>query len=398
MSLPLLAFAANAPLPAQSTAADAAAAAPATKRAKHTDPSIAGSEPVRLAAQALLVDSVRVGEDIIAVGERGTIVRGAGASWRQVAAIPTRASLTAAHAVDREIWVVGHDGVILHSGDAGLTWQRQRVDAWDAESADPQSGVPLLDVLFLDAQHGFAVGAYSLFLETRDGGKTWTRRSLLAGSPGLADAPEDSGEVVAEVDDAADAVAAEDADAESPTAPEDEADAENETWNFSADELDLEQESDPHLNAIARTGSGGLIIASERGTAFRSRDRGVTWQRLKLPYAGSMFGALGFDGDHALLFGLRGNVLETQDLGDTWQVVDSGVEASLMGGSATGDGGALVVGANGVMLRRGNASQAFEVLRYRTQEGESPILAGVITDARGGIVVLGERGIAPFRN
>ncbi len=352
-------------------------AEPALAAAPDLDSSVLDSETVRLAAEAVLLDSVRVGNIIIAVGERGTIVRGVGEDWKQVERVPTRATLTAAFAVGQDIWAVGHDGVILHSPDAGSSWQRQRVDAWRPDSDNPQSGVPLLDVLFLDATHGFAVGAYSLLLETRNAGATWEQRSIGGGDAAAADA--DSGTAAA-------------------SPPEEAAEGDNESWNFSADELDLEAESDPHLNAIARTGSGALLIASERGTAFRSRDQGASWQRLKLPYEGSMFGALGFDNDHVLLFGLRGNVLETFDLGDTWHELDSGVDASLMGGSSIAQGGALLVGANGVMVRRDNAESPFVASRYRTSEGESPILSGVITDADGSIVVLGERGIAPFRN
>ncbi len=368
--------------PPAEAAAPPASAAPTTASVvttATTDSSVAESEPARLAAKAVLLDSVRIGDKIIAVGERGMIVSGAGDAWQQVEHVPTRATLTAAFAVEQDVWAVGHDGVILHSGDAGATWERQRVDAWNAASEDPQSGVPLLDVLFLDAEHGFAVGAYSLLLETRDGGTTWEHRSVRGDA---------EPEAVAEEAEAAAAAAS----------PEEAAEGDNESWNFSADELDLEAESDPHLNAITRTGSGALLVASERGTAFRSRDQGATWQRLKLPYQGSMFGALGFDNDHALLFGLRGNVLETFDLGDTWNKIESGVGASLLGGAAIAQGGALLVGANGVMVRRDNAESPFVVSRYRTAEGESPILSGVVTDANGAIVVLGERGIAPFRN
>lgn len=361
---------------ARDAAADSVPAATARLPAAK-DSSVADSEIARLAAKAVLLDSVRIGDTIVAVGERGMIVRGAGEVWKQVEFVPTRATLTAAYAIDQHIWAVGHDGVILHSADAGVSWKRQRVDPWSADSDNPQSGVPLLDVLFLDANHGFAVGAYSLLLETRDGGATWESRSV-------------GGDVAPVVEDAPVAVAA--------APPAEVAADDNASWNFSADELDLEAESDPHLNAITRTGSGALLVASERGTAFRSRDQGATWQRLKLPYPGSMFGAVGFDNDHALLFGLRGNVLETFDLGDTWQQVDSGVDASLLGGSPIAEGGALIVGANGVMLRRENAKSPFVASRYRTAEGESPILAGVVTDSDGAIVVLGERGIAPFRN
>ncbi|MBK8284566.1 MAG: hypothetical protein IPK97_06570 [Ahniella sp.] len=81
---------------------------------------------------------------------------------------------------------------------------------------------------------------------------------------------------------------------------------------FDASDLDLDEETDPHLNAIARTGNGNLFIVAERGAAFRSRDDGgSTWERIQLPYEGSMFGVIGGEGDHVLSFGLRGNVYES---------------------------------------------------------------------------------------
>ena len=174
---------------AATDSASPAAAATAPPAATN-DPSVATSEPARLAARAILLDSVRIGDEIVAVGERGTVVRGAKEDWQQVTGVPTRATLTAVSAVGDEVWAVGHDGVIVHSTDAGRTWERQRVDAWNPESDDAQSGVPLLDVLFLDSEHGFAVGAYSLLLETRDGGTTWQARSLLGDAPAPAGEPQ----------------------------------------------------------------------------------------------------------------------------------------------------------------------------------------------------------------
>ena len=56
-----------------------------------------------------------------------------------------------------------------------MHWQVQRKDPWQAADAggDPTAGAPLLDVLFLDNRRGFAIGAYSLALQTDDGGETW---------------------------------------------------------------------------------------------------------------------------------------------------------------------------------------------------------------------------------
>ncbi len=40
------------------------------------------------------------------------------------------------------------------------------------------------------------------------------------------------------------------------------------------------------------TGDGALVIVGERGALLRSSDNGASWQRLRLPYEGSMFGVL----------------------------------------------------------------------------------------------------------
>src|SRR5690606_36931152 len=89
--------------------------------------------------------------------------------------------------IDQQLWAVGHDGIILHSSDGGQNWQTQRHDPWHAPAEDAyddniRQGVPLLDVLFSDAEHGFAVGAYALLLATSDGGKTWQEVEI-HGSP-----------------------------------------------------------------------------------------------------------------------------------------------------------------------------------------------------------------------
>ena len=126
-----------------------------------------GSEPAPLAAQALLLDVNAAGDQLVAVGDHGHVVlsRDNGLTWTQ-SLTPIRSLLTGVSFPDAlHGWVVGHEGVILHTGDGGQTWQRQ----------DDGHGVDnvYLDVLFRDPLHGFVVGAYGKFLSTVDGGKTW---------------------------------------------------------------------------------------------------------------------------------------------------------------------------------------------------------------------------------
>jgi len=267
--------------------------------------------------------------------------------------------------VNDHAWAVGHDGVILHSADGGQTWTRQRAKPYDPASTDPRNGAPLLDVLFLDEQHGFAIGAYSLLLRTSDGGNTWEDVKLSAGGAAPAAAAPAKGQ--------------------------------GDDWTFGQEELKVGEETDPHLNAIAKTGDGSLIIVGERGAGFRSTDHGVNWSKIKLPYEGSMFGVIGYEDRHVLAFGLRGHALESNDLGGTWHTVDTGVDLSLMGGAALAQGGAILVGANGVVLRRATATAPFQRSTYENAEKETPVLASVLSV--GGddtYIVCGEKGVDAF--
>lgn len=333
-----------------------------------TDPAVQPSERLPLAPKALLLDLARTSAGLFAVGERGIVLRGDDAgAWTQLAT-PTRTALTSVASADGELWVAGHSGVILRSSDNGDTWTRQRIDVWNPESVEPSQGAPILDLLFVDANTGFAVGAFSTLLRTTDGGQTWAALSLKGEAPVVEAAP------------AADA------------APEDEAMGMDGSGVLSADDLVLEDEVDPHLNAIARDAGGALYVAGERGAMFRSRDGGDTWQRLAFPYEGSMFGIVAWDAGHVLAFGLRGNVYESTDGGDSWSRLDTGTEVALMGGSALPGGGAVLVGNEGTILQRADGASPFERTTFQNADGETPVLSGAIPDAAGGLILIGDKG------
>ena len=125
----------------------------------------------------LLAGAQPTATNLIAVGERATILRSAdnARTW-QPASLPAglTATLTglsfgpdATHA-----WAVGHDAIILASSDAGRTWQK----SWQSENLTES----FLDVLAVDARHIIAIGAYGLYVETIDGGTTWQRRKILS--------------------------------------------------------------------------------------------------------------------------------------------------------------------------------------------------------------------------
>lgn len=356
LALPISAQSPEAALPASPGSAAPAIAA--------DDPSMLGSEIMPRASRSLLLDVTRTPSGLFVVGERGHILSSSdGKAWTQQT-VPTRSSLTAITAVDGQLWAAGHDGVIMHSADGGKAWTAQRRDPFqllaqeDPANHDPQQGSPILDILFADASNGIAIGANSLMLVTHDGGATWTARQALPKTAAASAAP-----------------------------------VANDAGVFSQDQLTLSEETDPHFNAITRTGSGALVIVGERGTFLRSRDGGETWQKGKFPYAGSMFGVLSWGGDHILAFGLRGNIYESDDLGDSWRKQASGITSSLIGGQALANGGAIVVGGNGVVLLRKDAASAFVRSNFKNAAGETPVLANALDAGNGQFVLIGDKGV-----
>ena len=119
-----------------------------------------------LVPESLLLDVVRVGDRLVAAGERGHIVYSDnGMDWVQAEVVPTRSTLNRLFVLGDRMWAVGHDSVILTSGDHGKTWTRQYFA--------PDRMQPIMDVYFRDQNHGLVIGAYGLMMVTSDGGQTW---------------------------------------------------------------------------------------------------------------------------------------------------------------------------------------------------------------------------------
>lgn len=129
--------------------------------------------PASVVTRGLLLDACRVGHAVVAVGERGNIVRtdDSGRSW-EVLHTPSAATLTGVTFTDLQHgWAVGHLGTILATRDGGTTWSLQ------GETLGPD--VSLLDVTTFDNRHVLAVGAYGAAFHSYDGGRTWHPVRLL---------------------------------------------------------------------------------------------------------------------------------------------------------------------------------------------------------------------------
>ena len=284
-----------------------------------------------LAVESLLLDGAAVGSRLIVVGERGHILVSSddGASWTQ-AKVPTRVLLTAVHMHDeRTGWAVGHDAVILRTGDGGETWSMVH--------QAPEEELPLLDVWFRDERAGFAIGAYGYFLATEDGGDTWTSRAV----------SED---------------------------------------DFHLNALVPVTARNP---GSQRPQSQRLYIAAEAGVVYRSDDGGETWREMPSPYAGSWFGGLALDDDEVLLTGLRGHLFRSEDAGETWTEVPTGTNATLTGAVRLLSGSIAITGLEGSVLTSDDDGRSVSTRRLPSREGVSAALPL----ADGGVLLIGEFGV-----
>lgn len=253
---------------------------------RHPEHRAAGTAPAEMApkaAQSLLVDVARAGNRLVAVGSRGHILYSDdGARWTQ-AKVPVDVLLTAVSFVDaRHGWAVGHDQVILHTMDGGVSWTLQGFQ---------RGSPPLLDVLFLNAQRGFAVGSYGQFLQTQNGGAHWSAVQtplveeglhfnalarladgslFLVGEQGMMARSEDGGE----------------------------------TWQR------LQSPYESSLFAVAPKGQKGAVVGGLRGNAYMTDDVATgRWTKIETGSVQSIFGIARLTDGSFLLAGLNASLL-----------------------------------------------------------------------------------------
>jgi photosystem II stability/assembly factor-like uncharacterized protein len=255
-----------------------------------------------LAVRTLLNGVARAGQRLVTVGQRGHILYSddRGRSWLQ-ASVPVSADLVAVvFPSPRHGWAVGHDGVVLHSADGGLTWTSQLSGPASAALGPDRS---FLDVWFDDEASGFAVGAFNLVVRTTDGGRTWERWSDRTDNP-----------------------------------------------------------RNLHLYAIRRIG-GDLFVAGEQGLVMKLDRVAERFRALKTPYQGTFFGITGVPGT-VIVFGLRGNAFRSADGGARWSRVETGVEVGLTGATVTDDRRIVLVSQEGHALVSADAGATFRQIRF----------------------------------
>ncbi len=263
-----------------------------------------------LAAESLLIDVTRADGRLVAVGERGHVLisDNNGLTWSQIT-VPTREMLTGVSFSDRlNGCAVGHRNTILVTRDGG--------NSWSLKKPDSTFEIIFLDILLLNNQTGFAVGAYGEYWETTDGGDTWTQR-----------------------------------------------------W-ITEDEL--------HFNAIAAGEDGTLYIAGESGVLLRSEDRGETWDPIESPYFGSFHGIRTVGANRLLIFGLRGNIYNSPDRGDNWENGSVDAEVLISGSALLDDERPVLLGQSGMLFLESPGNGSFH--RHREVEFDKFVQAAVAAD------------------
>lgn len=293
-----------------------------------------------LATESLLLDIAQAGDLLFAVGERGHILRFNQENGWQQQTVPTQSLLTAVDfATPEHGCAVGHEAVIVCTRNAGRDWQLVH--------GQPDLQAPLLDIIFVSADRVIAIGAYSLFLVSHDGGQSWQQREF---------APSE-----ADIHVFTDAVTDED--------------------GFAAS-------YDLHLNAIARGPSDQLYIAAEAGRLFKSADAGENWRVLPSPYRGSWFGVTATD-DDLMVYGLRGHLYQQSAGSEQWQPLEHSGDEQLTDALELPDGAALVVGQGGTLLFRKPNQDTFRLSHYPGR----PALQGVTFMPPDTLYFASERGI-----
>lgn len=266
-----------------------------------------GSFLAPLASRSLLLDAVKVGKRICAVGERGHLLFSSddGGTWTQVQT-PTRATLTGVTFHNKNLgWAVGHDGVILRTRDGGNRWETVR--------NTPDEGRPLLDVWFRDDRHGFAIGAYGLCLRTDDGGSYWQEiriseddwhlNQMARSTDGRLYIAAEAGQIYRSDDEGA-------------------------TW------ITLPSPYDGSFFGLLPLENNAMMVFGLRGHVFRSEDDGEHWRQVPTGTVATLADGIRLTDGRILLAGLAGTVLVEQDMAfkpipgpgrlGVWAVVETG--------------------------------------------------------------------------
>lgn len=330
-----------------------------------------------LSLKAVYLASAFAGDRKLVAGERGHILYSddGGLTWSQ-AEVPVRVTITSMHFISPFLgWAVGHDTVVLQSRDGGKTWSKQ-LDGNEANQIVYAHAKQRLEELKSDMEshEGESSDSISMQYENSLIALEEAERDLDIGpNKALMDvwfANENNGIVVGS---SGYILYTENG---------------GETWESGI--ARIENPDMLHLHALAKAKEGSLILIGEAGTMYRSHNNGRDWETLSSPYVGSLFGITATHRSQELyVFGMSGRVYRTLDNGDTWESITTNSRSILQGGHLTDDNRVIIGGLGGVVIEQQFAGGEFV---QRSTLNRSAINA-VLPREDGGLVIAGNSGV-----
>lgn len=326
------------------------------------------NRPSTISARAVNSTLIDVAADeggVYAVGERGIFIASAdGVDWIQLA-LPTSVSLTSVK-LDRKgnLWVLGHSGILLQSPDRGRSWSRildgnkvnelvranaaERVaeglpnsegqlrDAENLARGGPSN--PLFDMHFADDETALISGAYGILLRSTDAGKSW--KSIT---------------------------------------------------------YDVDNPEGRHLYRFVSSPAANVFhVVGESGLILRTEDGGASFERLNLPYEGTLFAGLSPSGDELLALGLRGNAFYTSDKGSSWRKCDMPNVMTLTSATMGEPGEFIVADETGRLFKSNHPCDGYKTVNIP----QMPLITGMGLwgiSGRKSLVISTDRGIREIK-
>lgn len=230
---------------------------------------------------------------------------------------------------EKEGWVCGRWGTVLHTADGGRNWT--------AQSSGTEN--TLCSIHFVDPQNGWAVGEEGTIIHTADGGRTWGQQKspvpfYLMKTYFVTPL---KGWIVSErthiltTDDG------------------------GKTWRIQFKDEDFILKSISFCDALHGWAVG------EYGFIYCTRDGGATWKKQAGHFdisektgevvAGNfLFDVVAVDPQTAWAVGIDGYVVRTDDGGKTWKEVKSGAAPTQLFCAASNRAGTILIGGNTLFL------------------------------------------------
>ncbi|MEN0107076.1 MAG: YCF48-related protein [Pseudomonas sp.] len=253
-----------------------------------------------------------------------------------------------------QLWVIGQNGALLSSSDAGKNWRREELPGRRNLQA-------------------IAVSPEGRQVVVGNQGRVWTRLSSEPWQSVQLPVSELAGKLLSVSFIAGHFWAVGEMGALFRS------DAEAQDWQA------LGGDADVTFNSIRAGVNGDLWITAEFGRLLRSRDQGATWTTLEL--GSESLRALVFSASTGVAVGNRGEVYLSHDAGDSWQAVAHFTREHLFD-VAVHNGHWLVTGDRGALFRSDNPAGTWQAW---TPAGLDKSYHSRLLDSEHGVVVIGQQ-------